>query len=128
MRHATADRTARTGPRDVDRPTLSDTDLYSRGTETLLASWEQYARGASTAAVQRLAGVAAPPVFANEPERSVYNNAVLERDLAANERTQAIDAMEAAYRSAGVTRFAAWVHESDEAMRSEARAPWVHAG
>ena len=27
--------------------------------------------------------------------------------------------MEDAYESAGVTRFAAWVHESDEAMRSD---------
>src|SRR5690242_15837061 len=118
MRRATLDPTATTGPRALGPPTLSDADLYRRGQETLLASWEQYARGASAAAVQRLAGVAAA-IFPHEPERSVYNNAVLERDLAARERTQAIDAMEAAYQSEGVSRFAAWVHESDEAMRSE---------
>jgi hypothetical protein len=31
----------------------------------------------------------------------------------------ATDAMEAAYAAAGVTRFAAWVHETDEPMRAE---------
>ena len=35
------------------------------------------------------------------------------------ERADAVSAMETAYRSAGVTRFAAWVHERDGAMRSE---------
>ena len=113
MRPATVDPTTTTGPRDLDPPTPSDADLYRRGTETLLASWEQYTRGATAAAVRRFAGVAAA-VFPHEPERSVYNNAVLERDLAARERTEAIDAMESAYQSQGVTRFAAWVHESDD--------------
>ena len=46
-------------------------DLYRRGCETLLASWEEYARGATGAAVQSLPGVAAA-VFPNEPERAVY--------------------------------------------------------
>ena len=32
---------------------LADADLYLRGAETLLASWEEYARGATGAAVQR---------------------------------------------------------------------------
>ncbi len=94
---------------------LTDADLYLRGAETLLASWEEYARGATGAAVHRFPGVAIA-VFPNEPERAVYNNALLERDLAAAERADAIDAIEAAYAAAGVTRFAAWVHESDEAM------------
>jgi ribosomal protein S18 acetylase RimI-like enzyme len=99
-------------------PGLTDTDLYLRGTETLLASWEEYARGATGAAVQRHPGVAAA-VFPNEPELGVYNNALLERDLTAAERAHALDAMEAAYVAAGVTRFAAWLHESDQAMRSD---------
>jgi GNAT superfamily N-acetyltransferase len=101
---------------DSSMTAMTDTELYLHGTETLLASWEEYARGASDAARQRLPGVAAA-VFANEPERSVYNNAVLERELAAIERADALDAMEAAYAAAGVARFAAWVHESDRAMR-----------
>jgi hypothetical protein len=97
---------------------LTDADLYLRGAQTLLASWEEYAGGATGAAVQRAPGVAIA-VFANEPERAVYNNVLLERDLAAAERVDAMDATEAAYAASGVTRFAAWVHESDEAMRSD---------
>ena len=97
---------------------LTDADLYRRGAETLLASWEEYARGATGAAVQRSPGVAIA-VFPNAPERAVYNNALLERDLAAAVRADALDAMEAAYAAAGVPCFAAWVHESDEAMRGD---------
>ncbi len=103
---------------DGSLPTKTDAELYLRGIETLLASWEEYARGASDASLRRLPGVAAA-VFANEPERSVYNNAVLERRLAAAGRADALDAMEAAYAAADVTRFAAWVHESDWAMRAD---------
>src|SRR5512142_1951711 len=96
----------------------SDTNLYARGAATLIASWEEYATGAAAASVQRLSGVAAA-VFPNEPERSVYNNALLERGLLARERKDAVDAMQAAYASAGVDRFAAWGHESDPAMRHD---------
>ncbi|MGZ6564523.1 MAG: GNAT family N-acetyltransferase [Solirubrobacteraceae bacterium] len=96
----------------------TDADLWLRGAETLLASWEEYSRGATGAALQRSPGVATA-VFPNEPERTVYNNALLERDLAAAERADAIDAMEAAYAAAGVRRFAAWTHESDRAMRTD---------
>ena len=97
---------------------LTDADLYRRGATTLLASWEKYARGATGAAVQRSPGVATA-VFPNEPERAIYNNALLERDLTAAERADALDAMEVVYATAGVTRFAAWVHERDQAMRSD---------
>lgn len=75
---------------------FSDSDLYRRGTETLLASWEKYARAATGAALQRFPGVATA-IFPNEAERAAYNNAILELDLAAAERTEALDAMEAAY-------------------------------
>ncbi|MGH3160345.1 MAG: hypothetical protein ACRDPF_05495 [Streptosporangiaceae bacterium] len=94
-------------------------ELYHRGGDTLLASWEEYARGAAgAAAVHRLPGVVAA-VFPDEPERAVYNNALLERDLGAGDRAGALDAMEAVYAAVGVARFAAWVHESDPAMRAE---------
>jgi GNAT superfamily N-acetyltransferase len=93
-------------------------ELYLRGSDTLLASWAEYARGATGAAVHRLPGVTAA-VFPHEPERAVYNNALLERDLGAADRATALDAMEAAYAAAGITRFAAWVHESDEPMSAE---------
>ena len=100
----------------MSRPT--DAGLYLRGSDTLLASWEAYARGAVGAAVKRLPGVAAA-VFPHEPERAFYNNALLDRDLGASERSGALDAMEAVYAAAGVARFAAWAHESDEPMRAE---------
>jgi ribosomal protein S18 acetylase RimI-like enzyme len=96
----------------------TDDELYIRGSQTLLASWAQYARGAAGAAVQRLSGVAAA-VFPMQPERAVYNNALLDRGLGRTECAAAVDAMATAYRSAGVDRYAAWVHESDEAMRAE---------
>ena len=96
----------------------SDADLYRRGAETLVASWEEYARGAGGASVRRSPGVAAA-VFPKEPERAVYNNALLQRELTSLERADALHAMEATYAAAGVTRFAAWGHESDKPMRAD---------
>jgi GNAT superfamily N-acetyltransferase len=96
---------------------MLDSELYLRGTETVLASWEVCAAGSAGAAVVRRPGVAAA-VFPAEPERSVYNNAVLASGLGPVERAEAVTAMEAAYASAAVPRFAAWVHESDRSMRA----------
>ena len=97
---------------------LTDAELYLRGRDTLLASWEAYACVAVGAAVKRFPGVA-PAVFPDGPERAVYNNALFERHLTPTERDDAIEAMEAAYHQAGITSFAAWVHESDQAMRDD---------
>jgi hypothetical protein len=97
---------------------IGESELYARGAATLLASWKEYARGSSGAALLRLSGVAAA-VFPREPERGLYNNALLDRDLGAAGRTAAVDAMEAAYSAAGIERYAAWVHETDEGMRGE---------
>jgi hypothetical protein len=44
---------------------------------------------------------------------------LLDRDLGPTKRATAVDAMEAAYSSAGVDRYAAWVNEGDEGMRAE---------
>jgi len=96
----------------------TDTDLYLRGAATLLASWEEYARGAEHAALRRLDGVVSA-VFPCEPERSVYNNALLDRRLPVREHVDALEAMEAAYTAADVDGFAAWVHESDRPMRAD---------
>jgi ribosomal protein S18 acetylase RimI-like enzyme len=98
-----------------------DTDLMVRGTQTMLASWAAYADGSPGAAVLRLGGVTAA-VFPAEPERSVYNNALLAPDLDRTERADALDAMESAYASAAVPRFAAWVREADRAMQADLRA------
>ena len=97
---------------------MTDAGLYARGAATLVASWEQYARGSPGAAVERASGVAAA-TFPAEPERAVYNNALLDRDIDRADQRTAVDAMEAAYRTAGIDRYAAWVHESDGAMRCE---------
>ena len=104
----------------------SDADLYRRGAETLLASWEEYARGAGGASVRRFPGVAAA-VFPMEPERAVYNNALLQRELTPAERADALDAMEATYSAAGVTRFAAWLHETRQGDARRYRAAWLRA-
>jgi ribosomal protein S18 acetylase RimI-like enzyme len=96
----------------------TDSDLYSRGGATLLATWEEDARGARGASLQRFPGVAAA-VFPHQPERTFFNNALLARGLASLERQAALDAIEAAYAAAGVDRFAAWVHESDRAMQTD---------
>lgn len=98
--------------------TAADQNLYSRGAATLLASWEAYAGGSEGAAVVRAPGVAAA-VFPSDPERLVYNNALLERDLDPKARVAAVDAMEDAYGSSRIDRYAAWVHESDAAMIAE---------
>ena len=97
---------------------MTDDELYVRGAATLLASWEEYARASAGASLVRLNGVSVA-IFPSEPERSVYNNALLDRVLGPAERPVAVDAMEAVYRSAGVDRYAAWVHERDEGMRTE---------
>jgi hypothetical protein len=106
---------ARHPPPSTDA-SLADAELYRRGSATLLATWEEYARGADAARLLRLPGVATA-VFPGEPERSVYNNALLEPRLSAAELTDALDATETAYAAAGIARFAAWVHESDETSR-----------
>jgi ribosomal protein S18 acetylase RimI-like enzyme len=93
-------------------------ELYRRGVATLVAAWEECAQGAAGAAVLRYSEVAVA-VFPHGPERAVYNNALLAHGLTAGERSRALRAMEAAYAEAGVSRFAAWTHESDTGMRSD---------
>ena len=70
----------------------TDADLLRRGADTLVASWEEYSRGAVGAFVRRFPGVAIA-VFPNEPERAVYNNALLARDLPIAERAHVVDAI-----------------------------------
>jgi len=93
---------------------FSNTELYDRGIRTLIASWEAFAAGSAGAGVRRMPGATAA-IFPNEPERSVFNNAVLNGDAPA---ASAIDAMKAAYAGAGVTHYAAWVHERDRELRA----------
>lgn len=90
--------------------------LYDRGLATAVACWEHFAAGTEDAAVLRTPGVAAA-VFPVGPERAIYNNAVLERDL--SDRRGAVIAMEDAYSAAGIASFAAWAHETDTPMIEE---------
>jgi ribosomal protein S18 acetylase RimI-like enzyme len=99
-------------------PRLGDRQLYDRGAASAIACWEHIARGTAGAAIVRASGVAAA-VFPSGPERDVYNNALLERDLSTAGRERALAAMEEAYTRAGVERFAAWVHESDVPLLRE---------
>jgi GNAT superfamily N-acetyltransferase len=94
----------------------SDRELYARGAASVVASWEWIARGAPGASVVRAPGVASA-VFPAGPERGVYNNAFLERDL--SDPAPAIDAMEGAYAAASVDDFAAWAHETDRPLVAE---------
>jgi len=95
-----------------------DAELYQRGAATLVASWEEYARESNAAEVRRTPG-AAIAVFRGEPESSVYNNALLDRDLDRRDRATALDAIEAAYAEASITSFAVWAHETDGAVRAD---------
>lgn len=55
---------------------LTDADLYLRGAETLLASWQEYAREATGAAEQRSSGVATAGASTCTTASSWFNIAV----------------------------------------------------
>ncbi len=92
--------------------------LLDRNIATLIACWEENARGAPGAAVTRLPGVDVA-VFPGGVERAVFNNAVLAPHLSPAACRAAIEAMERTYAEAGVEDYAAWVHESDDIGRRE---------
>ena len=94
----------------------TDLDLYRRGVETAVACWTSYARAIPGADVHRLPHVDVA-VFTDGPERDV--NAVLAHGLGAQERRDAVDALVTTYADAGITSYAAWVHETDTAMLAE---------
>jgi GNAT superfamily N-acetyltransferase len=96
----------------LDRP------LYDRAIATLTASWEAIARGSAGAGVRRLPGVIVA-VFPSEPERAIYNNAVLDRDLSPDGRAAAIEATQVAYASTGIRQYAAWVHDTEADLAAE---------
>ncbi|HEX4472209.1 MAG TPA: GNAT family N-acetyltransferase [Nocardioides sp.] len=97
---------------------MSDLDLYLRGIRTAVACWTAYARTIPGGAVRRLPGVDVA-VFTEGPERDVFNNAVLGHGLGPGQRRDAVGAMVSTYAASGITEYAAWVHESDEAMLAE---------
>src|SRR5438309_743664 len=85
---------------------------------SLLLSWTTCAAGAPGAAVV-ITEDAGAAVFPQLPERSVFNNAVLDRDLDAAGVRRAIAALAALYAGAGVASYAIWVHSSDTTALAE---------
>ena len=92
--------------------------LYRRQAATLVASWRVDARHSAGAAVVEEAG-AAICLFPAEPERGIFNNALLDRGMDAVAVARAVDAVEASYRDAGIDRYAVWAHESEPAPIAE---------
>lgn len=68
--------------------------------------------------MQRVAG-GSVAVFPSAPEREIYNNAVLDRELDAAAARAAVDAVEATYAAAGVEQFAIWAHDSEPVPAAE---------
>ncbi len=92
--------------------------LYRRQAATLVASWRVYARYSAGAAVVEEAG-AGICLFPTEPDRGIYNNALLDRGLNSGAASRAVEAVEAAYLNAGIDRYAVWAHESEPAPIAE---------
>jgi ribosomal protein S18 acetylase RimI-like enzyme len=103
----------------TDAPAMGElAELYRRQAATLVASWEVDALHSRGAQVLRGDG-AAICLFPAEPERGVFNNALLERGMDAAAAARAIDAVEAAYRDASIDRYAVWAHESEPTAIAE---------
>ena len=95
----------------------TDRDLYAREPRR---SWPRGRRTPEDRPAPRSSVSRRPAaVFPNGPERGVFNNVLLDRDLPPSRRAAAVDSMHELYTSAGVDHYAAWVHESDEGMRAE---------
>ena len=58
-------------------------------------------------------------IFPHGPGRAVYNKALLAGGLSAAEQSAALETMAAAYADAGVSHYAAWVHETETALRED---------
>ncbi|MGW5360724.1 GNAT family N-acetyltransferase [Actinopolymorpha pittospori] len=97
-----------------DQHPVDDLTLFERQVRTLVASWARYATGSAGAQVREEDG-ATICTFPSEPERLVYNNALIARGLDGTATVAAIEAIERTYREAGIDQYAAWAHESDQA-------------
>jgi GNAT superfamily N-acetyltransferase len=109
--------TVTTGTAEPASGELAET-LYRRQAATLVASWRVDASHSPGAGVVEAAG-AAICLFPAEPERGIFNNALLDRGIDAAAAARAIDAVEATYREAGIDRYAVWAHESEPAPIAE---------
>lgn len=94
---------------------------YGRMEANLVESWARYAAGSPNARLERVPG-AAVAAFPSPPEREVFNNSVLARDLHRRQAHDAIKALEAVYADAAITHYAVWAHESETATIAELHA------
>ena len=97
---------------------LTEAELSDRGTATLVASWQEYAGEAVGATLRRLPASRAGRLRMG-PSAPSTTTPSSTANLTVAEWATAIEAMEDAYASAGITRYAAWVREHDEAMRDD---------
>jgi GNAT superfamily N-acetyltransferase len=92
--------------------------LFDRSIATLIQSWLYLASGSPGAEVIETEG-AAIAIFVHSPDREFLNNTVLARGL--EDLGPTLEAVERAYPSRGVGRYAIWVHESEAAAAHEVK-------
>lgn len=94
-------------------------ELFARSLATLVQSWSYLASGSPSAELIE-ADRAAIAVFVHSPDREFLNNAVLGQG--AGDLSSTLEAIERAYASRGVERYAVWVHESEAEVARQVRA------
>lgn len=97
----------------------TDDELRARSAVTLVESWRCLAAGSPGARIVEQDEIAVA-VFVREPDRRIYNNAVMA--IGAHDPGAALRAAAATYAEADVEQYAVWVHASDEAAARVVRA------
>jgi GNAT superfamily N-acetyltransferase len=87
-------------------------DLLASAVASLVAAWEQFAAWSPGARVQRDAD-AATALFVADADRALLNNA-----LVLGDPERALTAITEAYASAGIDRYAIWIHETQHAAQA----------
>ena len=103
----------------------SDATLYDRMVATMLAAWSRYAEVSAGASVERV-DHASVALFPTLPERTFYNNAVLDRGLDDARAAAAVAATISLYADAGIDHYAIWAHESEAASIAALTRPGFH--
>ncbi len=94
-------------------------ELFDRSLMTLVQSWQYLASGSPGAEMIEVDG-AAIAIFVHSPDREFLNNAMLARG--AGNPSPVLEAIERAYASRDVERYAVWVHESEVTVAREVMA------
>ena len=109
---------------DSTWPAVTDAELYRRGVATLLASWEEYARGRRRRRGLRAAAASPRPCSRASPSAPSTTTRCSTRPRAGRARRGRRRDGGRLRAPPASTRYAAWVHESDDgdARRARARA------